>query len=235
MNDFWVSICIPTANLGERSLEYMGDCLSSIEKQDYQNIQVIVSDHSTDDEILNFVADKSYVTYHRNESNRGYAAANMNNAIDLAPKDHLIKMLFQDDILKTSNAISLMVARLRDTGAHWVGVGCNHIDDNNQDMNYRHPPGWVVDIGMAYGYNLIGSPSVVMFRNCALRMDPNLIYLNDCEFYYRMGQLYGAPALIADLLVTIRIRAMATSATIPVNEVKIRESLYIQKKYKEIE
>ncbi len=234
-----VTVCIPTANLGERSLEYLDDCLSTIEEQDYPRILTIISDHSTDNDIERWVTNvwqhrHIRIIYHRNENNRGNAAANMNQAVGLVPEGSLIKMLFQDDFLSATNAISKMVACIQETGAHWLGVGCDHINDEGADIHYSHPPGWISDIGMAHGHNLIGSPSVVMFRKTPVCMDTSLKYLNDCEFYYRMGRAHGAPALLTDLLVTIRMRSDGLSSTMNVDEVKARESLYLQKKFGEV-
>jgi hypothetical protein len=217
--------------------------LSSIEDQDYPNITVYISDHSQDYEVAEHIVENWLdeegkrpfkLNYIRYEENRGSAVANMNHVIDEAPKDSLIKMLFQDDLLRTPDAISLMVTRLEQTGAHWLGVGCNHVDENGKDLRYLHPPRWTSSLHMAHGHNLIGSPSVVMFRNCELRMDPKLCYLNDCEFYYRMGQQYGPPALLNDIVVTIRMRKDGLSSTLDVDEVKARESRYLQKKFKEV-
>lgn len=239
-----VYICIPTANLGTRSLEFLECCLSSIEGQDYPCIKVIISDHSQDEEIRHYLQSNSFLTYERPSrlnldykkytQDYGSAASNMNNAIDCVPEGGLIKMLFQDDLLKTSDAITLMVRRLQETGAHWLGAGCDHIDDNDHDLRRRHRPGWITGSSMAYGYNLIGSPSVVMFHNCDLRMDTHLRYLNDCEFYYRMGQEYGPPALLNEIVVTIRMRAEGLSSTLDVDLVKSQESSYLQKKFGEV-
>ena len=239
-----VYICIPTANLGEKSLELLEYCLLSIQYQDYPCIQVIISDHSQDQHIQHYLEGKGFITherpsllnlsYVRHTEQRGSAAANMNNAIDCVPKGALIKMLFQDDFLKTPDAITLMVRRLQETGARWLAAGCDHIDDDNRDLRHRHLPWWINDSSMAYGKNLIGSPSVVMFHNCDLRMDTQLCYLNDCEFYYRMGLQYGPPALLNKIVVTIRMRADGLSSTLNIDEVKFQESLYLQKKFGEV-
>jgi hypothetical protein len=232
-----VAVCIPTANLGERSLEYLTACLESIEKQDYPRILIVISDHSEDNEIRDLIMNvwrlrRLPVIYHRNEHGRGNAVINTNQAIDLVPMGSLIKTLFQDDMLCGLNAISLMVARIHESpGAHWLGVGCNHIDEDGNDISYYHAPAWVNHPDMIHGLNPIGSPSVVMFQNCDLRMDPKLRYLNDCEFYYRMGRLYGPPALLHDDVVTVRMRKDGLSSTLDVDAVKNSESLYLRKKF----
>ena len=239
-----VYICIPTANLGARSLEFLECCLSSIRDQDYPCIQVVISDHSQDEEIQHYLESKGFLTserpsllnlsYVRYTQNHGSAAANVNNALDCVPEGALVKLLFQDDLLKVSDAITLMVRRLQESGARWLGVGCDHIDDNDCDMHHRHFPRWVADSSMAFGENVIGSPSVVMFYNCGMRMDTQLRYLNDCEFYYRMGQEHGAPALLHGIVVTIRMRAEGLSSTLNVNKVRFQELLYLQKKFGEV-
>lgn len=235
-----VTVCIPTANLGERSLEYLTACLESIETQDYSRLLIIISDHSEDNEIRDLVMNVwrfrgRPVIYRRNEHGRGNAVINTNKAIDLTPMGSLVKILFQDDMLCGLNAISLMVARLDESpDAHWLGVGCNHIDEDGNDLSYYHAPGWVSNPDMVHGLNPIGSPSVVMFQNCDLRMDPKLRYLNDCEFYYRMGQQYGPPALLHDDVVTIRMRKDGLSSTLDIDKVKADESLYLRKKSEDV-
>lgn len=236
MNLIPVAVCIPTANLGEYSLVYLEECLLSIFMQGYKNIKVYISDHSQDNEIQDYLMHQGFnIIYERYNQDYGNGAANMNNALDMAPKNTFIKMLFQDDMLHGYNAIHTMVRGMLDRNAYWVGVGCNHVDEIGKDLNHLHPPRWIDDLSMAHGLNLIGSPSVVMFKNCDLRMDTNLHYLNDCEFYYRMGQQYGPPVLINELLVTIRVRAEGLSSKIDIETVRAKESSYLQKKFGEVE
>ena len=72
-------------NLGATFLHFN---LSKILFQTYENIEVIVSDHSRDDSILNICKDFSNrgleILHIRNENMLGNSSANLNEAIKLA-------------------------------------------------------------------------------------------------------------------------------------------------------
>jgi len=237
-----VAVCIPTYNLGKKSLELLEQCLTSVEDQEYPGrLLVVISDNSDDYDIYDYlqVAWSDYeckrpfdLTYTRFAKGAGvYGVPNMNNSFDCVPDGALIKPLNQDDFLKTPTTLVRMVEVMESTGAKWAACGCDHIDDDNNDLNYVHPPRWVEGFQLAYGLNHIGGLSVVMVPKDDIRQDENLMYLNDCDYYYRLGMEYGPPALIANSLVTVRMRKDGLSSTLDLDAIKTKEQRYLQKKY----
>lgn len=227
---------IPTASLGENSLTMLEKCMESIRMQDYPHVKVVITDHSVDNEIHDYLhAEKWHdvldILYVRFEEKRGFGVANTNHGIDHVPDDHFVMIMCQDNYYFSPQAITKMVTIMEQTGAHWCAVGCNHVDDNYNDLNFNHPPRWIPTFDMALGMNLIGSPSVVMVRQNPMRQDEQLTYLNDCEYYYRLARQYGPPALITDMLVTVAMRNTAVSATMDIPTVKAREQTYVQEKH----
>lgn len=71
-----VSICIPAYN-NEQSVRRL---LASVEKQIFQDYEVIITDDSTGDGIGKLAKEKGYVKYYKNPVPLG-AAANWNEAI----------------------------------------------------------------------------------------------------------------------------------------------------------
>jgi hypothetical protein len=62
-----------------------------------------------------------------------------------------------------------------------------------------------IDPAMLQGRNRFGAPSgMFVRRDDFLEMDVSLIWVGDCELYYRMAQALGEPLLMDDLLVAIR-------------------------------
>ena len=102
-----VSVCMPTCN-GEA---YIGDALTSVLKQTYQNIEIVVSDDTSTDETLS-VVDRilagTSIPFSVHSHERAGIGANWNYCIRVA-KGEYIKFLFQDDILKP-NCIEEMLA-----------------------------------------------------------------------------------------------------------------------------
>ncbi len=58
---------------------------------------------------------------------------------------------------------------------------------------------------LALGENLIGCPSVVMYRKCECLFDNPLRWLTDVDLYYRLWLKYGLPVFNNDMLMLVRI------------------------------
>ena len=116
-----ISILVPTYNLGENSLLYLEENLSSINSQTYDNIEVVISDNSTDDEVKTFVDNFVFredikVSYYRCDRGAGHSGvANTNNAWDKSTGDY-VKSLPQDDKFCNDKAVSLIVDALEING-----------------------------------------------------------------------------------------------------------------------
>ena len=201
-----ISICVPTWEQYGLGPSFLRDNLESIKKQSYKNFNVIISDHSKNDEIKN-VCDsfKNYfeLKYFRYQEKFGSGPANTNNAILNADGD-LIKILFQDDFLYSSDSLQNIVESFESSECKWLVNGCNHTVDDGKTFINEMIPRW--NEGIPIGVNTISSPSVLSFiNNEPCLFDENLIMLMDCEMYYQLFKRYGTPYIIGNTLTTNRI------------------------------
>lgn len=103
-----VSLCVPTYN----SEKYLAECLDSLLAQDYDNLEIIVSDNASTDatvEILTSYAERGAIKINLQPSNVG-AGANFNRLIELA-QGELIAIYHSDD-LYSPEIVSASVAEL---------------------------------------------------------------------------------------------------------------------------
>jgi GT2 family glycosyltransferase len=180
-------------NLGATFLYFN---LSKILFQTHEDIEVIISDHSRNDSILNICKDFFKrgldITYIKNENMVGNSSANLNEAIKSAKGD-IIKVIFQDDFLYHDQSIEDIVKEYqKGDDVKWLVTSCCHTEDGSLYYNYMDPE---YTLNILEGNNRISSPSVLSFINSEdkLLFDPDFIWLMDCDYYYRMYQKYGAP------------------------------------------
>ena len=98
-----VSICIPAFN-NEPSVRRL---LESIEKQDFKDYEVIITDDSDEDGIRKLAEEKEYVDYYKNPQRLG-AAANWNAAISRADGEY-IKIMHHDDWFTAEDSLKEFV------------------------------------------------------------------------------------------------------------------------------
>lgn len=201
-----ISICIPTweqYGLGGKFLEHL---LLSILSQDFNDFDVIISDHSIDKTIENICdgyKQKLDLIYIKNEIKRGNGPANTNNAIKSCNGD-IIKIMFQDDFFFDTNALKIIQKKFETENCGWVVNGCNHTSDDAKSFYNLMIPKW--NDRIIFGVNTISSPSVLSFKNTGrFFFDENLTMLMDCEMYYKLFKEYGTPTIINECLVTNRI------------------------------
>jgi len=95
------SIAIPTYGYDGKGVEFLEHSLNIISEQTFQDFEIIISDHSTDDTIKDIFLkwEKSLnIKYFRNENGIGIISPNINNAMKNC-SGKWIKVLFQDDFL----------------------------------------------------------------------------------------------------------------------------------------
>ncbi len=206
MIDF--SICVPTYEYKGKGVKYLSDLFDSLEKQTFQNFEIVVSDHSIDDEIYKFCeksGDKFDIKYLRNEDDRGNQSANINECIKIS-SGKIIKPLFQDDFLFSEYTLEKILNVFENENAKWIVSGCNHFyNDKTFDRDFY--PKWTDDI--LFGNNLLSSPSTIAFLSDFNQLfDKKLIMLMDCEFYYRLFLKNGLPYIINEILVTNRVHQL---------------------------
>tara|TARA_B100000085_G_scaffold177109_2_gene161399 strand:+ start:1417 stop:2175 length:759 start_codon:yes stop_codon:yes gene_type:complete len=199
-----LSICIPTYEYKGKGVEFLSHLFSSIKRQTFEDYNVVVSDHSVDDNIFEFCRDQSEeveVVYIRNEDGRGLAAANTNSALEFA-EGEIIKLIYQDDMFVDDYAFEKIVNAFDTSDANWMMHGFTHTSDG-REMHRSCIPQWTDS--MLEGRNLLGSPSCFATRNnCKMYMDTELELLIDTDLYHRMRMEHGMPIILSDFLIANR-------------------------------
>ncbi len=223
-----------------KGIQFIRDNIKSITQQTYPHIEIVISDHSVNDDIENWVGSiandvrskKIAIEYYRLEDKRGSASANLNNAIRMATGS-IIKPIFQDDFLVRDDAIADVVeAFAKNPDANWACQGFVHTDEGTSRYYGEQVPRFTPLL--LIGSNSIGCPSVIAFKNTSDQVfcDTNLIWLMDCELYWNLYIHFGKPVIIDKIGVGIRI--WDKSVTNDVSEIiKLGEEAYVLRKYNE--
>ena len=241
MSEF--SIAIPAHDRGINGPLWMRELLQSLKVQTFPDFDIVVSDQSKNDNILDVCQEYSddfdftYVKY------EGLVPCeNINTALDNCT-GRIIKIMFSDDVFVDKNALKTIKKTYDETNCKWAFSGFCGTEDGINLYDLKIPK-WT-DY-MLEGRNLLSSPSVVSFLNEAkVEFDENLKLFLDTEFYHRMRWKNGMPYIISDVLVAnrdhdSRISSHATSqydAAIDHPEggwmINKSEYNYIQNKYKD--
>ena len=225
-----ISICIPTYEYNGDGVKYLTKLFDSINIQTYKNFNIIISDHSVDNDIK-CLCDKYKnnfeIIYVKNKNKIGNSPHNTNNSIKNSDGE-IIKIMFQDDFFFSKNALDKINETFNNNKCGWVVNSCNHTNDNGMTNHSDMKPFWNDKIIL--GVNTISSPSVLSFKkDNGCFFDENLIMLMDCEMYYQLYLKYGKPTIIEDILITNRLHQNQISSLY--NENIDKEISYIKNKY----
>jgi glycosyltransferase involved in cell wall biosynthesis len=199
-----ISIAIPTYEMKGLGAQYLQELFDSIIRQTYKNVEVVVSDHSQNNEILdvcNKYSQSFPLVYVRNFYDRGNGPANTNISLQHCSGD-LIKIMFSDDLFTDDRALEKINERFEESDCKWVVTGFSHTSDGK---NFYRPmvPRWSEHL--LEGQNFMGGPSICTVRKDSLEyFDPICKMLMDTEFYHRMRYYHGMPSIIEDICVCSR-------------------------------
>lgn len=203
-NNAMISLAIPTYECHGKGWLYLSELLNSITKQTEKNIEVVVSDQSTDSKIYDLCSFYSkeinlkYVSgHHLKRSN----SPNSNNAI-LNCTSEFVKIIFQDDFFTDDDALA-RIKKAFESGAKWIVSSSLHCNSIHFLGSPRVP---FYNNQMIEGNNTISSPSVLSFYGKEL-FDENLVMLMDCDMYKRLYDKHGEPYIIENLDVCNRVHA----------------------------
>ncbi len=189
-----VSITIPCYEMYDYGDQHLDCALRSIVQQTYQNIEVIISDHSMNDKIEKItnkyesILDIIYLKY---EDKRGSSSANINNCIRHASGD-IIKILFQDDYLYNKQSIANIVKEF-DKDTSWL-VTSFYLTYDKKRLIKRFDPHLSNNILIS---NTIGPPSgLSMINQDPIYFDEDLIWWMDTDYYKRLYDKFGLPKLM---------------------------------------
>jgi len=223
-----VSIVIPAYEAKGKAITLLDELLASIHSQDYKNIEVVISDHSNDDVVKDYLyswIDGLNIVYLRNSRGQGNSSINMNEGIKIASGD-IIKIMHMDDIFCDNTAISKMVeSMLKDSTIKWGAFGFKHNYEKENSIRREIIPSSYTNERMAASA-LIGCPSVSFFINDKTNFfDENMIIVNDFDMHHRLEKKYGKPFIITDISIIIRIHDEQVTNSLSTYAVKETEEM----------
>lgn len=185
-----VSVCIPAY----RQPVFLARAIESVFAQDFQDFEIIVTDDSETDELLEVVSrwkDDKRLIYHRNESRLG-SPSNWNAAMDLACAD-LIKFLHHDDWFSCSTSLGRFVDAINSRpDVDFVFSAANACEDDGALIFVHCPsPAQLAllersPLALQFG-NFIGAPSATLFRKPGgFKFDTRLRWVVDIDAYLRL-------------------------------------------------
>ncbi|GHH56880.1 glycosyltransferase family 2 protein [[Pseudomonas] boreopolis] len=212
-----VSVVVPAY----RNVEYLAQTLDSILAQDYDDFELVVADHSSNDgtdELLAGYADHSKVRVLSPTPAGGGAKANWDR-VSMAARGELLKLVCGDDLI-APNALSRQVAAL-DAHPTAVLVACQRdlVDAYGKVVIAARGLGSLrglvsgrdaVRASVRAGTNLFGEPGCVLFRRELLvkagGWDNTYPYLID-QASYSAIMLQGDMVALRESLASFRINA----------------------------
>jgi glycosyltransferase involved in cell wall biosynthesis len=223
-----ISIAIPTYECHGKGWIYLAELFNSIYKQTEKDVEVVVSDQSTDTMILSlcdYYKNHLNIKYVRGDDVKRSNSPNANNAIKHCSSD-LIKVMFADDFFISDTALKQFINAFESFNSNWVVSGCAHCNSIHQ-MYRPFIPRYNDDIHI--GNNTISSPSVLAFRGKHY-FDESLVMLMDCDLYKNLYNQYGDPFVITDFLICNRLHENQMQNTS--KDVLDSEINYCKEKYK---
>lgn len=190
-----VSILIPTYNYAR----YLPEAIGSALRQDFADFELIVSDDcSTDDSariLHDYAARDPRIRVHVHKPNLGMVA-NWNWCLEQARGEY-IHYLFGDDCFAHPSALARNVALLDQNPSASLAVSARFTIDEHSNFtgiwdelknDGLHPGNAIITRCLVENSNLIGEPSVVMFRRKqALRgFAPALRQIVDLEMWFHL-------------------------------------------------
>lgn len=221
--------------------KYVEDCLESIKKQTYKDIELIITDDCSGDKTYSIIQEwciknrNRFVNcvYTKHEVNQGVSKTY--NDMILASQGEYIKCFASDDMMYP-NAIETMVKAIEENEADMVYTNVVDVDEYAHypiscDYKRKHynkiPPNGKNLIDKLYVLNEICAPSVLLKRNTFEKyglFDENMLY-EDWEYWLRVTSRGGMIAY--DNNVTIAYRRLKSSASMFIESDKERfENIY---------
>ena len=226
------SVAIPTWEINGKGAEYLEHSFNILAQQTFTDFDVVISDHSEDDEIENLCKawnSQMKINYHRNHRSRGKIAPNINNAIEHSD-GVFIKMLFQDDFLYDVDSLQIIFDSIAENqDKDWFITACVHTDDcitmYDRMTPYYHDRIYA-------GVNTISCPSVLTIRNeyTKPKFDETLNWLVDVEYYKRLHTLYGDPIVI-DIVCAVNRNAEVRATNMITEKQKQEEIQRVIRRY----
>ena len=235
MSDFpLISICIPAY----KRIDFLQRLLESIGIQTFRNFEVIVTDDSPDETVKTFCVEYSArlpLRYHRNEKPLG-TPENWNEAIRRA-RGEWIKVMHDDDWFAKAESLeeyARTIAVHPETGFIFSAYKDVFLDEGREREMFVPPArykAFLRDKTILFGKNIIGPPSVVLYRRLPpVEYDRTIKWVVDIEFYIRyLGE--NNPVYIDKILVNVGLgKTQVTQDCKRQRVVEIPENFYLLNK-----
>lgn len=232
------SIAISTYEANGKGKELLSKNMSHIFIQDYDNIEIVISDQSKDNVIEEYIKEcreiSRYPIIYVRDENLGNSSQNINNAINHCSGD-IIKIIFMDDFLSSKTSITKIVNEFKENpDIKWLVNSYDHTKDYITFYRVIYPR---YNKFMALGNNTIGCPSgLTIHSSVTERFNISLKWLMDCEYYYRLYTKYGEPHIYTkDVLVSTLLHDNQVTNTAITTNLINREKQYVYETYKDIQ
>ena len=230
LNSPFFSIAIPTYGYNGKGAEFLEHSLKILSEQIFKDFEVVISDHSVDDTILNILPKWNKllnIRYFRNEIGRGIISPNINNAMRKCLGKY-IKVLFQDDFLFNENSLQIQYDFIINNNVDWLMTTFYHSNDGFTFYRLYNP---VWNDMIWTGNNTMGCPSGMTIKNKDLIFfDEGLNWLMDVDYYKRMSIKYGTPKILNEITAVNRTWGARLTDTIG-QELKNKEYKILVERY----
>lgn len=197
-----ISVVIPVFDPQEAHFEFLYRAFESIAEQTVMPLEVVLTaNHEIKylARLLGEFSNKFEIVYSKNKSRN--ASENLNYAVKIAGGD-VIKILFQDDFLLHTQVLEKCSEI--DSKNPWIIF--SYIQANESGESIGLPMFPLFTKRLILGENLIGAPSLVAFaKDSFIKVDENLVFLFDCDWYLRMAHKWGYPKIDTQVSVAIRL------------------------------
>lgn len=214
-----VSVCIPTYNYAD----YLPMAIESVLGQNFRDFELIIQDDCSNDATVETV--QRYLTDERvvfevNEKNLGLAG-NWNRCLAKARGEY-IKFVFADDLLASPDALGRMVSALDSAQEVSLVASARNIINADSHLvrvlcefkkSFTAEGAAVIHMCLVRQANLVGEPTVVMFRRKDAERGFNAEYdqMIDLEMWFYLLEK-GEFAFIAEPLASFRIHPRQKTA-----------------------
>lgn len=199
-----ISIAIPSYTDNDLiGANHLTTLLDSIILQDYKDVEVVISDHSTNNHIKHLCKSSSLnIKYFKYTEDRGFWGSNMNNAIKNC-SGKLIKLMQQDDTFASADVLSKIIKEYQFKEFDWAICGGIHTV-NHKEFYHKITPKYTEDL--CKGNNKLGGVSSIIIKNTIHKLYFNnyLNWMGDCDYYIRAFSSFGLPKIFEDTMIVYK-------------------------------
>jgi len=232
-----ISICIPVYN----QTKFLEKTLKSIQEQTFSEYQIVITDDSTNSDVLNLISRfdfKEKLIYVRNSERLG-SPKNWNKCISIATGTY-IKIMHHDDWFTNSDSLQLLYSTITAENTNFIFSDAKVIMANSYSETTYKPGLEKIkllrkNLNVLFYGNFIGAPSMTLYRrDSEIIFDHNLKWLVDVDFYIRYLRKHPGFSYTERTLLTIVSDADHTVTAICEDdkEILIYENFYLYSKLK---